>query len=67
MLNQESNQRLCRVGPDDAMGQAMRRYWLPFMVADGIAVGDDPRGVELLTPAMRSWRVTWATAKAAMW
>lgn len=56
MLNQESNQRLCRVGPDDAMGQAMRRYWLPFMVADGIAVGDDPRGVELLGERFVVWR-----------
>ena len=56
MLNPEANQRLCRVGPDDAMGQTMRRYWLPFMPAADIAIGDDPRGVELMGERFVAWR-----------
>ncbi len=56
MLNHATNQRLCRVGPDDAMGQAMRRYWLPFLGAADLATGDEPRGVELLGERFVAWR-----------
>ncbi|RYF83994.1 MAG: (2Fe-2S)-binding protein [Comamonadaceae bacterium] len=56
MLSHESNQRLCRVGPDDAMGHAMRRYWLPFMSAADLSIGDDPRGVELMGERFVAWR-----------
>jgi len=29
MLTRENNELICRVGPDTAMGKALRRYWLP--------------------------------------
>jgi phenylpropionate dioxygenase-like ring-hydroxylating dioxygenase large terminal subunit len=56
MLNHESNQRLCRVGPDDVMGQAMRRYWLPFMLAEHLNVAAEPLGVELMGERFVAWR-----------
>ena len=56
MLNHDTNQRLCRVGPDDAMGRAMRRYWLPILPAAELAIGADPRGVELLGERFVAWR-----------
>jgi phthalate 4,5-dioxygenase len=56
MLNRETNQRLCKVGPDDAMGQTIRRYWLPFLGAEDLAVGAEPRGVELIGERFVVWR-----------
>ncbi len=56
MLNREANQRMCRVGPGEAMGRALRRYWLPFLLASELAAGDDPRGVELLGERFVAWR-----------
>ena len=29
MLTRENNELVRRVGPDTAMGKALRRYWLP--------------------------------------
>jgi len=56
MLNLEANQRMCRVGPDDAMGRALRRYWVPFLLASELQVGEEPRGVELLGERFVAWR-----------
>jgi phthalate 4,5-dioxygenase len=56
MLSKELNQRMCRVGPEAPMGLAMRRYWLPFMLAAGLKVGDEPQGVELLGERFVAWR-----------
>src|SRR4051812_5503817 len=56
MLTKELNQRMCRVGPEQPMGLAMRRYWLPLMLAAELKVGDDPKGVELLGEQFVAWR-----------
>jgi hypothetical protein len=31
VLTRENNELICRVGPDTAMGKALRRYWLPVL------------------------------------
>lgn len=31
MLTRENNESICRVGPDTAMGKALRRHWLPVL------------------------------------
>jgi nitrite reductase/ring-hydroxylating ferredoxin subunit len=56
MLNHVANQRMCRVGPDDAMGRALRRYWVPFLLSSELAAGGDPRGVELFGERFVGWR-----------
>lgn len=56
MLNPDANQRMCRVGPQEPMGRALRRYWTPFLLAAELRVGDDPRGVELLGERFVAWR-----------
>jgi len=56
MLSHESNHRLCRVCPDDAMGQTLRRYWLPYMPAADLSKGDDLHVVELLGERFVTWR-----------
>ncbi|MBO9513166.1 MAG: Rieske 2Fe-2S domain-containing protein [Variovorax sp.] len=56
MLDAVANQRLCRVGPDDAMGRALRHYWVPFLLSSELAPGADPRGVELFGERFVGWR-----------
>jgi nitrite reductase/ring-hydroxylating ferredoxin subunit len=56
MLRNDLNDRMCRVGPGAPMGRAMRRYWLPFMLAAELEAGGDPRGVELLGERFVAWR-----------
>ena len=31
MLSREENERMCRVGPGTAMGEVLRRYWIPVL------------------------------------
>ena len=33
MLSREENELLTRTGPGTAMGEAMRRYWIPALLA----------------------------------
>lgn len=49
MLSHEDNELMCRVGPETAMGAAMRRYWLPALhLSDLPDPLGAPRPVELL-------------------
>ena len=49
MLTRENNELICRVGPDTAMGKALRRYWLPFFANLGLPSPDcDPFPLEIL-------------------
>lgn len=49
MLNQEQNERVCRVEPGTAMGEVFRRFWLPVCASDQIRSPDsDPLRVRLL-------------------
>jgi phenylpropionate dioxygenase-like ring-hydroxylating dioxygenase large terminal subunit len=42
MLTQEQNDILCHVGPGTPMGELMRRYWIPALLAWEIAEPDCP-------------------------
>ncbi len=56
MLSRQANQRICRVGPEQPMGRTLRRYWLPFMLAEALPAGGDVQGVELLGERFVAWR-----------
>ena len=42
MLSREENELLTRTGPGTAMGEAMRRYWMPALLGSEIAEPDGP-------------------------
>lgn len=42
MFSAEENDLLTRVGPNTAMGNLMRRYWLPALLAEEIPLPDCP-------------------------
>jgi nitrite reductase/ring-hydroxylating ferredoxin subunit len=42
MFSREENELLTRVGPGTAMGNLMRRYWLPALLSEEIALPDCP-------------------------
>jgi phenylpropionate dioxygenase-like ring-hydroxylating dioxygenase large terminal subunit len=42
MLSREENELITRVGPGTAMGNTMRRYWIPALLAHEIAEPDTP-------------------------
>lgn len=49
MLSSEDNELMCRVGQDTAMGQAIRRFWVPAIASYELPEPDcDPVHVELL-------------------
>lgn len=56
MLSAEENRHIGCVGPDTAMGQAMRRYWLPFLLSSELPAGGDPLAVDLLGEQLVAWR-----------
>lgn len=56
MLNQTDNQRMCRVGADEPMGQLLRRHWLPVMVAADLKAGGDPQDILLVGESFVAWR-----------
>ncbi len=42
MLSEEDNEFMCRTGPGTPMGELLRRYWTPALVADEIPEPDSP-------------------------
>jgi phenylpropionate dioxygenase-like ring-hydroxylating dioxygenase large terminal subunit len=57
MLTRQDNELMCRTGPGTAMGDAMRRFWIPVMqTAELPPPGGDPRGVEVLGEKFVAWR-----------
>jgi phthalate 4,5-dioxygenase oxygenase subunit len=56
MLSKTMNDRLCRVGADQPMGRALRRYWLPVALSQDLAPDGDPIGVEHLGQRLVAWR-----------
>ena len=42
MLSREENELLTQTGPGTSMGEAMRRYWIPALLAREIAGPDGP-------------------------
>jgi phenylpropionate dioxygenase-like ring-hydroxylating dioxygenase large terminal subunit len=59
MLTKANNELVCRVGPDTAMGAAMRHFWIPALLSREIAEPDsDPVHVELLGENFVAFRDT---------
>ena len=56
MLNDDDNQRMCRVGANQPMGRLLRRHWLPVMQADRLVAGGDPQPVQLAGEDFVAWR-----------
>ena len=57
MLSREDNELICRVGPNTAMGNAMRRFWIPAMLSSELPqAGRDPLHVELLGESFVGFR-----------
>lgn len=56
MLNKEVNERLCRVGPGQPMGRALRRYWLPVLLSSELEPNGEPKTIELLGERFVAWR-----------
>jgi phthalate 4,5-dioxygenase len=59
MLSKDDNERMCRVGPGTPMGVALRRYWMPALLASELPEPDgDPVPVELLGESFVAFRDT---------
>lgn len=57
MLTNQDNELMCRTGRGTAMGEAMRRFWLPVMQLSELpAAGGDPKTIEVLGEKFVSWR-----------
>jgi phthalate 4,5-dioxygenase oxygenase subunit len=40
MFTEQDNEELTRVGPGTVMGEYLRRHWMPFLIADEVALPD---------------------------
>lgn len=58
MLSVEENELLTRVGPGTPMGNAFRRFWLPFLLSDELQADAPPRRVRLLGEDLIAFRDT---------
>jgi phthalate 4,5-dioxygenase len=57
MLTNQDNELMCRTGRGTAMGEAMRRFWLPVMQLSELPVaGGDPKTIEVLGEKFVAWR-----------
>ena len=57
MLSHEQNERLTRVGPDTSMGNTLRRYWQPALLASEVEAPDGaPVRVRLLGEDLLAFR-----------
>jgi phthalate 4,5-dioxygenase len=62
MLSREDNELMCRVGPGTAMGQALRRYWVPILSSYQLPQPDgDPVKVEVFGEQYVAFRDTHGT------
>ncbi len=58
-MNKEMSETLTRVGPGSAMGNLMRRYWVPALMSSEIAEPDGPQvRVQLLGEKLLAFRNT---------
>lgn len=57
MLSKEQNELLTSVGPGTAMGNLMRRYWLPALLSEELPAPDsDPKALRLLGEDLVAFR-----------
>ncbi len=62
MVSREENERLTRVGPGTAMGETMRRYWMPALLSWELPERDcPPVRVRLLGENLVAFRATDGT------
>lgn len=61
MLSAEENEVLCRVGPGSAMGNLLRRYWLPALQSEEVQPDGPPVRVRLLGENLVAFRSTSGT------
>ena len=58
-MTPEENELLTRIGPGTAMGDVLRRYWLPILESDALGPPDGPpRRVRLLGEDLVAFRAT---------
>jgi phthalate 4,5-dioxygenase oxygenase subunit len=59
MLSRDDNELLTRVGPGTPMGNLLRRFWFPILLADELPAPDcDPVRVRVLGEYLVAWRDT---------
>ncbi|MSQ09704.1 MAG: hypothetical protein EXR52_01675 [Dehalococcoidia bacterium] len=59
MLTAHDNEFLCRVGPGTAMGNLLRRFWMPALISTEVPEPDcPPVRVRLLGEDLVAWRNT---------
>lgn len=58
MLSHEDNERLVRVGSGTPMGNLMRLYWIPFLLAKDVEPDGQPHRVRLLGEDLVAFRDT---------
>src|SRR5215467_12239616 len=59
MLTREQNELVTRTGPATPIGDLMRRYWIPVLLADELPENDcPPVRVKLLSERLLAWRDT---------
>jgi phthalate 4,5-dioxygenase len=56
MLSREDNELLTRTGPGTAMGELLRRYWIPVVQAGELASGGRVKRVQLLGERLIAYR-----------
>ena len=56
-MNKEMSETLTRTGPGTAMGNLMRRYWVPILMSNEIAEPDGPQvRVQILGEKLLAFR-----------
>lgn len=59
MFTEQDNEELTRVGPGTVMGEYLRRHWMPFLIAEELALPDGaPLRVRLLGEDLIAFRDT---------
>ncbi|MEE8519386.1 MAG: Rieske 2Fe-2S domain-containing protein [Dehalococcoidia bacterium] len=58
MLTPEENDTLTKVGPGTAMGELMRRYWVPALLSEELEADGAPVRVKLLGERLVAFRAT---------
>jgi phthalate 4,5-dioxygenase oxygenase subunit len=56
MLSQQQNESLTRVGPNSAMGDLLRLYWIPFYPGRDLGPDGQPKRVKLLGEDLVAFR-----------
>jgi len=59
MLTHEQNELATRTGPEAPLGELLRRYWIPILLAEELAENDGPPvRVKVLSERLLAWRDT---------